>query len=340
MTSKGLNRRQAATGMAATGALMTSGLPAAAQQITRPNVAAAWRELIAIVEEAKRLGLGVPVVTAPAEGTTAYDQILPVVVDVIEDLDDEATTNPALKAEIERLKARARALQQGLTQRERSPRQRSDLPAHRGSFSFIATAEAQENRNEKRFRDYHDGYLRLFDSCVIRPEKKSEVDWYVNKLLNDRYRGEYAKVEAAACCPWYFVGIIHALEAGFNFDGHLHNGDPLDKQTVNVPAKRPPNWNPPGTWVQSAKDALEYDDLVDLQDWSLAATMFRWELYNGFRSRELHSINTPYLWSFSTHYTRGKFIADDVWSASAVSNQCGAAVMLRELVNRDIVRFT
>jgi lysozyme family protein len=92
--------------------------------------------------------------------------------------------------------------------------------------------------------------------------------------------------------------------------------------------------------LESAQDALEHDDLTNISDWSLAATMFRWELYNGWRSREEHSINTPYLWSFSTHYTRGKFVDDDVWSSSAVSNQCGGAVMLRELVNRGEVCFS
>ena len=57
------------------------------------------------------------------------------------------------------------------------------------------------------------------------------------------------------------------------------------------------------------------------------------------RSRELHGINTPYLWSFSNHYTRGKFTSDGNWDSSAVSQQCGAGVILHDLVQRGVVRF-
>jgi lysozyme family protein len=40
---------------------------------------------------------------------------------------------------------------------------------------------------------------------------------------------------------------------------------------------------------------------------------------------------TPYLWSFSNHYDRGKYVADGKFSATARSQQCGAAVMLKLL---------
>jgi len=56
------------------------------------------------------------------------------------------------------------------------------------------------------------------------------------------------------------------------------------------------------------------------------------------RSRLIYKINTPYLWSFSNHYSKGKFVADNKWSWSAVSAQCGAAVMLKVLVDDGIVK--
>jgi lysozyme family protein len=65
--------------------------------------------------------------------------------------------------------------------------------------------------------------------------------------------------------------------------------------------------------------------------------LYRWEAYNGWRSRLLYKINTPYLWSFSNHYTRGKFVADNVWDGNAVSQQCGAAVMLKMIVQSGVV---
>ena len=209
------------------------------------------------------------------------------------------------------------------------------------SFSLISTpAYAQDAARDAKFRKYHDGYLKLFDTAQVKPEHKSELDWYISKITNDKYRSRYEKVANALCVPWYFIGIVHALEAGLNFNGHLHNGDPLDEQTVQVPAGRPPVWNAPKTWEASATDAIEYEGFTNQSDWSLAHTLFRYEAYNGFRSRELHDINTPYLWSFSNHYDSGKFVADGVWSEDAISKQCGAGILLRELTNKGLVTFT
>lgn len=36
-----------------------------------------------------------------------------------------------------------------------------------------------------------------------------------------------------------------------------------------------------------------------------------------------------FLWSFSTIYEKGKFVADGKFDANAVSKQCGAALLLK-----------
>ena len=48
---------------------------------------------------------------------------------------------------------------------------------------------------------------------------------------------------------------------------------------------------------------------------------------------------SPYLWSFSTHYARGKYVADGKWSPTAVSAQCGVAVLLRRLAEKNLIVF-
>jgi lysozyme family protein len=71
-------------------------------------------------------------------------------------------------------------------------------------------------------------------------------------------------------------------------------------------------------------------------DWSLAHLLYRFEAYNGFGYRG-RGINTPYLWSFSNQYTKGKYVADGRYDANAVSKQCGAAVLVKELAERGII---
>jgi hypothetical protein len=48
---------------------------------------------------------------------------------------------------------------------------------------------------------------------------------------------------------------------------------------------------------------------------------------------------SPYLWGFSSHYKSGKYIADGTWSDTAVSKQCGAALLLRRMVESGHIEF-
>ena len=59
--------------------------------------------------------------------------------------------------------------------------------------------------------------------------------------------------------------------------------------------------------------------------------LYRFEANNGMGYRK-RSVATPYLWSFTNHYDKGKFVADGKYDAEAISKQVGAAVLLKELL--------
>ncbi|MCC6794498.1 MAG: hypothetical protein IT366_05210 [Candidatus Hydrogenedentes bacterium] len=180
-------------------------------------------------------------------------------------------------------------------------------------------------------------YRSLFDTCIALPDKVSKVNWYANKLMENRLRYEF--VGNSLKIPWWFIGAIHGLESGFAFDRHLHNGDPLTARTRRVPAGRPVAGNAPFTWEQSAQDALRYMKLDQWGDWSVAGALYQWEAYNGFGYRK-YKISSPYLWSFSNHYDKGRYVRDHVFDTEAVSNQCGAATLLRALMNQGAVQVS
>jgi lysozyme family protein len=183
-----------------------------------------------------------------------------------------------------------------------------------------------------------DEYEHLFDVCHIRPERARKVERQIDRIAANHSR--YTAVAEEVGIPWYVVAVIHNMEASLAFDRHLHNGDPLGARTVHVPPGRPATGTPPYTWEESAVDALRFDRLDRWRDWSIAGTLFKLEGFNGFGYRNKHpDVLTPYLWSFSTHYTRGKFVADGRFSDTAVSDQCGAAVLLRRLAERSLVEF-
>jgi len=177
-----------------------------------------------------------------------------------------------------------------------------------------------------------DEYAALWSRMTIRPERMAEIRHAAGKLADNKTR--YQSMETATGVPWFVIALIHDLEAGRRFDCHLHNGDPLTGRTVNDPKNRPPG-NPPFTWEDSAKDALQFDKLTNISPWTIERAAFELERYNGFGYRNLHPhVKSPYLWSFTNIYSCGKFIADKVWSETAVSGQCGAlAAFLRSMMS-------
>ncbi len=47
----------------------------------------------------------------------------------------------------------------------------------------------------------------------------------------------------------------------------------------------------------------------------LPGTLYKIEGYNGWGYRMKHpQVYSPYLWGFSNHYQKGKYIADGTWS--------------------------
>ena len=202
--------------------------------------------------------------------------------------------------------------------------------------SFVAPHAAKASSGT-RFDDLKAGYEALFASCAIRPQWQGQVEWCRQMLL--KHRVDYEAVAAQTGAPWWFVGIVHGMECSFKFTSHLHNGDPLSARTVQVPAGRPPIWDPPNDWASSAIDAITYEGFAQQPDWSLARALYRFEGFNGY-GYYARGINSPYLWSFSNQYEKGKFASDHEFAPDLVSKQCGAAVMLKTLAEGGVVDLT
>lgn len=200
-----------------------------------------------------------------------------------------------------------------------------------------SAGDEADNTESRVAPDRAQEYESLFDTCIALPDKIAKVNWYANKLMENRSR--YESVGNSLKIPWWFIGAIHGLESGFAFDRHLHNGDPLVARTRRVPAGRPVTGNPPFTWESSAEDALRYMKLDQWDDWSVVGALYQWEAYNGFGYRK-YKINSPYLWSFSNHHEKGRYVRDHVFDTEAVSNQCGAATLLRTLMNQGAVQVS
>lgn len=323
---EGTDRRRFITGVAAvSGAVIAPGSIATAwaQEVTLEGAAKPWRTLNALVGRAQKLGLAAPRMAAgPTTASDEFDKVMPAIVDFINSVE----LGPKARA----ASTDVEAILEDATQLAIEV-QRADHPPSALTRSILPPGIAAPSLEKVR-----DEYEASFAKCEIRAANRSEVNWNVKQILDNKAR--YQQAEDATCVPWFAIAIIHGMECSFNFRQHLHNGDSLQKKTWQVPAGRPTVWNPPTDWSSSAIDALRYDKLNDQVDWSLASTLYRWEKYNGWGSRA-HGIKTPYLWSYSNQYAKGKYVADGKWDSDAVSKQCGAAVMLKVLVEKGEVGF-
>lgn len=177
-------------------------------------------------------------------------------------------------------------------------------------------------------------YKRLWDTLAVRENWKAGAEKTAKKILANK--DKYLEVQTITNVPWFWVGCVHSLESGLNWATHLHNGDSLQARTRLVPAGRPKTGSPPFTWMESAQDALTMKGLHEIKTWSIERICFEWERYNGWGYRRFHpSTLSPYLYSGSLHYVRGKYVADGRWSASAVSQQIGTCVLLKKLCEFD-----
>jgi lysozyme family protein len=176
-------------------------------------------------------------------------------------------------------------------------------------------------------------YDLCWTACAIRPDRHSEVQHAADRLLRGKER--YLEVGRETGVPWQLIGLMHGLECGYDFNKHLHNGDSLRAATTRVPPGRPANWVPGSRWETSAIDAIQLKNLHAVQTWSLPRVLYALEAFNGFGYRG-KGIRSPYLWSGSNLYEKGKYVRDHVYDPNAVSRQVGSAVLLKHLAARSL----
>ena len=177
-------------------------------------------------------------------------------------------------------------------------------------------------------------YDQLYKQMKIVESRVPLLDSVGDKIVAAKDR--YLAVVAGTNIPWIMIAVVHAIECSGDFNRHLHNCDPLTARTVNFPRGRPVQGNPPFTWEDSAKDFIQISNFPQATDWDIASILGRLEQFNGYGYRR-HNINTPYLWSCTNQYTKGKFVGDASFDPEAISASCGAAPILKRLIDRGFV---
>lgn len=142
----------------------------------------------------------------------------------------------------------------------------------------------------------------------------------------------YQTVAARTGIPWPFIAVTHQRESSQNWSRSLAQGDPWDRVSTHVPAGR----GPFKSWEGAAYDALVNcaPYAARNKDWSIGGLLTLLERYNGvgYVNRGLPS---PYLWSGTDQYSRGKYVRDGVFDPDAVDKQLGCAGLIMAMMQID-----
>lgn len=145
-------------------------------------------------------------------------------------------------------------------------------------------------------------------------------------------KGKYKAVEQRTGVPWFVVAVIHEREASQSWSANIAQGDPWNRRSVHVPKGR----GPFKSWDDAADDALLNCSPFagKWKDWTAGGAMALLEQYNGlgYAAKRLPS---PYCWSGTDQYQRGKYVADGVFDPNVVDKQLGCAGLILAMMAID-----
>lgn len=167
-----------------------------------------------------------------------------------------------------------------------------------------------------------DSYSKLLATAELK--KASTVYADCRKILT--FRARYEAIGRSSKCPWWVPAVIHMRESDNDFRGVLHNGERIigtGRKTKLVPRGR----GPFNSFEESAADALKIENIGAIKTWNVEMSLGFLERYNGLGYRN-RGIPSPYLWSYTSQYSKGKFVGDGQFSRNTVDQQIGCVALL------------
>lgn len=145
-------------------------------------------------------------------------------------------------------------------------------------------------------------------------------------------KDRYQAVSAKTGVPWFIIAVIHERESSQNWSKSIAQGDPWNAVSTHVPRGR----GPFRSWEEAAIDALANcaPYAARWSDWSAGGALTLLERYNGIGYAN-KGLPSPYIWSGTDQYVRGKYIGDGVFDATAVDKQLGCACLILAMQKLD-----
>ncbi|WP_424630745.1 hypothetical protein [Bradyrhizobium sp. SYSU BS000235] len=155
--------------------------------------------------------------------------------------------------------------------------------------------------------------------------RASEFGPVAVRLVAPPAKARYRAIEARTGVPWFFIAVAHQRESSQDWSRSLAQGDPWNRTSTHEPKGRGPFASFEDAAVDALKNCAPY--AARNTDWSIGGLLTMLEQYNGlgYSNRGLAS---PYIWSGTDQYLKGKYIADGKFDPTVVDKQLGCAGLI------------
>ena len=190
--------------------------------------------------------------------------------------------------------------------------------------------------SDKKMRGVYDKHAKVVTSVAykLRGTQSSDLKSFYKNWQKNKKR--YEAVAAKTGVPAELIAALHWRESTANFNTYLHQGDPLGKKAVHVPKNIPlfHKWENAAVHALQMKKSILKKLSIDANTTDMAALATFAEYYNGL-GYHYKKTASPYVYSGTDQYNRGKYVADGRYSKTHRDNQLGVVTMLNYLSEMD-----
>lgn len=180
---------------------------------------------------------------------------------------------------------------------------------------------------------------KRWNAMHVKPNALSSANGFArralaNKPLYQRIADRIHRENNKHFIPWWAIALIHERECvggTTNYKCSIGQGSPW-----NVKSKIKPYSGPFASFEDAAVDSLvvQAPNAALNDNWSGGGTLTLLERYNGLGYARMGR-PSPYVWSKTDQYVKGKYISDGHYCANKVDDQLGVAVLLQALMSLD-----
>ena len=213
-----------------------------------------------------------------------------------------------------------------------------------GSAEIGTKAEESSNKGEEEIDvgtissnkgKYYNNIEKLVSQITeINADGRFTYDIKNFKDIYERNIDIYEEISQETGVPPALIAALHYRESGCNFTTYLHNGQPLGQKTTIVP-KDVLYYDFTEAAIDAINSSQESKGIHLTQNSDIVMMMTFAELYNGTGYTKYHNMASPYVFSGTNVYEKGKYTGDGSFDSEVVDKQPGVYILVMSVLDEE-----